>query len=95
MQEVHTLLMVGDGVNGYPSVIYRGTGASVLDDAMGILQSVNHDWHHSTAVGKTLAKDEALLTRSDSLTAELKIKYLEPVYSSTSGMPGEDHQEGW
>ena len=64
--------MVGDGVNGHPSVIHGGTVASVLDDAMGILQSANHDWHHSTAVGKTLAKDEALLTRSDYFTAELK-----------------------
>ena len=95
IEEVHTLLMVGDGVNGHPSVIHGGTVASVLDDAMGILQSANHDWHHSTAAGKTLAKDEALLTKSDYFTAELKIKYLKPVYSSTSGMHGEVHQEGW
>lgn len=53
--------------------------ASLLDEAMGILQSVNHERDHFVAVGRGLAEGESPWQGLGSFTAFLNIKYLRPV----------------
>jgi len=58
--------------------------ASLLDEAMGILQSVNHERDHFLAVGKGLAEGESPASGLGSFTAFLNVKYERPVRSGTA-----------
>lgn len=58
--------------------------ASLLDEAMGILQSVNHERDHFLAVGKGLAEGESPASGLGSFTAYLNIKYLKPVQTGAA-----------
>lgn len=77
--EIHTLMIVGNGMNGHPAIMHGGIVASIIDEAMGILQTANHERNHLLAVGKGLAQGELPEHGIGSFTAELKIKYLKPV----------------
>ncbi|KAK5706978.1 hypothetical protein LTR17_021121 [Elasticomyces elasticus] len=46
INEVSTLIRMGDGMNGHPGILHGGIVASVLDEAMGILQNVNQERDH-------------------------------------------------
>lgn len=75
---ISTLFALGDGLNGYPAVLHGGIVASILDEAMGILLSVDADRAHVQAVS-TGHKVGETPEGIGAYTAELKIKYLSPV----------------
>ncbi|KAF2861874.1 hypothetical protein K470DRAFT_214066 [Piedraia hortae CBS 480.64] len=39
--QVSTLFCIGDGLNGHPNILHGGITATLIDEAMGILQAVN------------------------------------------------------
>ncbi|KAK1089003.1 hypothetical protein LTR48_001020 [Friedmanniomyces endolithicus] len=82
--EVSTLITIGDGMNGHPNILHGGIVASIIDEAMGILQSFNHERDHMTKVGKGLAQGESPPQAFGSFTATLNIKYLKPVHTPDS-----------
>ncbi|KAI7219523.1 hypothetical protein KC333_g2902 [Hortaea werneckii] len=46
IQEVHFLVRVGDGLNGHPAILHGGIVAALVDEGMGVLQTVNHERTH-------------------------------------------------
>ncbi|KAK3639887.1 hypothetical protein LTR56_010223 [Elasticomyces elasticus] len=84
INEVSTLIRMGDGMNGHPGILHGGIVASVLDEAMGILQNVNQERDHLRRVGKGLAQGEIAPLSLGSFTATLDIKYLKPVHTPDS-----------
>lgn len=58
--------------------------AAILDEAMGILQSVNHERDHLTRVGQGQASGELPPQGFGSFTATLEVKYLKPVHTPDS-----------
>ncbi|KAK4539982.1 hypothetical protein LTR36_009880 [Oleoguttula mirabilis] len=79
IEEVSTLMTVGEGMNGHPQIMHGGIVASILDEGMGVLQSANHEREHLVNVGKGLAQGELPPHGIGSFTVELKIRYLKPV----------------
>ncbi|KAK5125540.1 hypothetical protein LTR85_000651 [Meristemomyces frigidus] len=79
IEEVSTLMTLGEGMNGHPHIMHGGIVASILDEAMGVLQSANHERDHLLKVGKGLAQGELPPHGIGTFTVELKIKYLKPV----------------
>lgn len=79
VDEVTTLIIVGDGMNGHPSILHGGITASLLDEGMGIYQSVNYERAHLRNV--KLGKAEGKLPPHEvtAFTAQLTVKYLRPV----------------
>ena len=63
IQQVHTLISLGTGINGYPNIAHGGFVATLLDQAMGILMEENM----YNGSGKHV------------VTAYLNIKYSRPV----------------
>ncbi|KAI7198039.1 hypothetical protein KC343_g1694 [Hortaea werneckii] len=74
IQEVHFLVRVGDGLNGHPAILHGGIVAALVDEGMGVLQTVNHERAYAGS---------SSLPPLGSFTAELKIRYRRPV--STPG----------
>ncbi|KAI6814108.1 hypothetical protein KC332_g7915 [Hortaea werneckii] len=50
IQEVHFLVRVGDGLNGHPAILHGGIVAALVDEGMGVLQTVNHERAHARSV---------------------------------------------
>ncbi|GAB1733506.1 hypothetical protein NU195Hw_g643t1 [Hortaea werneckii] len=50
IQEVHFLVRVGDGLNGHPAILHGGIVAALVDEGMGVLQTVNHERAHALSV---------------------------------------------
>ncbi|KAI6872298.1 hypothetical protein KC343_g1761 [Hortaea werneckii] len=50
IQEVHFLVRVGDGLNGHPAILHGGIVAALVDEGMGVLQTVNHERAHAVSV---------------------------------------------
>ncbi|CAK3935643.1 Hypothetical predicted protein [Lecanosticta acicola] len=73
--EVHTVMILGDGMNGHPQIMHGGIVATICDEAMGILMSINGERRRRHL---KLKQDEAAQLMS-SFTAELKITYKAPV----------------
>ncbi|KAI7201980.1 hypothetical protein D0869_08448 [Hortaea werneckii] len=46
IQEVHFLVRIGDGLNGHPAILHGGIVAALVDEGMGVLQTVNHERAH-------------------------------------------------
>ncbi|KAK4569714.1 hypothetical protein LTR86_002682 [Recurvomyces mirabilis] len=84
IEEVSTLILVGDGMNGHPSILHGGIVASILDEAMGILQNANHDRAHLMRVGKGFDSGESPPQGISSFTATLTVNYLKPVHTPGS-----------
>lgn len=78
-EEVSTAITVGNGMNGHPAILHGGITATMLDEAMGIYQSVNHGLAHVAKVKCGKADGELPPDDNSTFTAELKIKYLRPV----------------
>ena len=66
VDEVCMLLSLGYGVNGYPHLCHGGVVATIVDEVMGNLLTVNKNMDNA-AIGGT------------SVTAYLNITYLKPV----------------
>ena len=73
-------------MNGHPEIMHGGIVASILDEAMGMLQAANHERKHMLRVGAGLAQGETSPHGLGSFTVELKIKYLKPVRTPGSLM---------
>jgi acyl-coenzyme A thioesterase PaaI-like protein len=82
IEEVHTLMTIGDGVNGHPGLMHGGIIAAIIDEGMGILQSCNRERDHIEAVKYGKSEGELPPEGYSYFTAELKIKYLKPVVTS-------------
>ncbi|GAB1743211.1 hypothetical protein NU219Hw_g9067t1 [Hortaea werneckii] len=54
IQEVHFLVRVGDGLNGHPAILHGGIVAALVDEGMGVLQTVNHERAHAFSVQRQL-----------------------------------------
>jgi acyl-coenzyme A thioesterase THEM4 len=70
INEVVTFFELGNGVNGFPNISHGGFVATLLDEEMGILLSVNQDYLH---------KEKGEGVDMTSMTAYLNMKYLAPV----------------
>jgi acyl-coenzyme A thioesterase PaaI-like protein len=66
IEEIHTLLTLGYRLNGYPACAHGGIVATIIDEVMGMLLSVN----------KRLG---LIATQGDTMTAYLNVTYLKPV----------------
>ncbi|KAK3116161.1 hypothetical protein LTR53_003770 [Teratosphaeriaceae sp. CCFEE 6253] len=84
IDEVSTLITMGDGMNGHPAILHGGIVASIIDEAMGILQSVNHERDHMAKVGTGHVQGELPPEGFGSFTATLNLKYLKPVRTPDS-----------
>jgi thioesterase superfamily protein 4 len=70
IREVATFFELGNGVNGFPNICHGGFVATLLDEQMGILLSVNQEYlHRENGEGVDIS----------SMTAYLNMKYLAPV----------------
>ncbi|WEW60264.1 hypothetical protein PRK78_005749 [Emydomyces testavorans] len=72
--EVRTLLSIESGLNGYPHVCHGGIIATVLDEGMGLLLSLNKDREEEAARASGRS-----VQRPATVTAELTVRYLKPV----------------
>ncbi|KXT16953.1 hypothetical protein AC579_7420 [Pseudocercospora musae] len=77
--EVTTVLTIGNGMNGHPDTIHGGITATMLDECMGICQSVNIERAHIAAVKRGKAFGELPPHEVTAFTRELKVTYLLPV----------------
>jgi acyl-coenzyme A thioesterase PaaI-like protein len=66
IEEINTLLTLGYRLNGYPARAHGGVVATLFDEVMGILLSVNK-------------KLGLIAARGDTVTAYLNVTYLKPV----------------
>jgi acyl-coenzyme A thioesterase PaaI-like protein len=74
IEEVTTLLSLESGLNGYRHVCHGGIVATILDEVMGILLSVNKD--REAEIARATGKSVEEMAE---VTAELTVKYLKPV----------------
>lgn len=74
IEEATTLLSLEPGLNGYRHICHGGIVATILDEAMGILISLNKEREAEVA----RASGKPVETMAE-LTAELTTKYLKPV----------------
>lgn len=74
IEETKTLVSIGPGVNGWRDMLHGGIAATLLDELMGLLLHLNNDLltDRAKAAGK-------VHEHSNSVTAELTMKYLKPV----------------
>jgi acyl-coenzyme A thioesterase PaaI-like protein len=79
IQGITTLATLGSALDGHPGILHSCIVASLLNEAMGILQNVNHERDHFLAVGRGLAEGESPASELGSFTALLNVKYLRPV----------------
>lgn len=70
IREALTFFELGNGVNGFPNICHGGFVATLLDEVMGILLSVNQEYLH-------WQKGEAV--EISYMTAYLNMRYLAPV----------------
>jgi thioesterase superfamily protein 4 len=70
IREVRTFLELGSGLNGYPNVCHGGFVATMLDEVMGVLLTVNQQWmKQHRGAGEYITQ----------MTVSLNIKYRRPV----------------
>ncbi|KFY92157.1 hypothetical protein V500_04287 [Pseudogymnoascus sp. VKM F-4518 (FW-2643)] len=74
IEEVTTLLSLESGLNGYARICHGGIVATILDEVMGILLSLNKD-REAEVARATGGQVEQMAE----VTAELTVKYLKPV----------------
>jgi acyl-coenzyme A thioesterase PaaI-like protein len=84
INEITTLATLGSALDGHPGILHGGIVASLLDEAMGILQTVNHERDHFLAVGRGVAEGESPANGLGSFTAFLDVTYERPVRSGAA-----------
>ncbi|KAK3617084.1 hypothetical protein LTR56_025530 [Elasticomyces elasticus] len=86
IDEVSTLFIVGDGMNGHTGILHGGIVASVIDEAMGIMMWLNLEREREmleARASKGLADGENP-NRVGSFTATLDTKFLKPILTPGS-----------
>lgn len=68
IEEVRTFVTLGNGMNGGPNLLHGGMIATLLDEAMGLLLTVNKDDHGGPLSAATV-------------TAKLDIRYLKTIWT--------------
>jgi acyl-coenzyme A thioesterase PaaI-like protein len=68
IEETRTFLKLGKGMNGGPNLLHGGMIATILDEAMGLLLTINKDDHGGSLSG-------------DTVTAKLDIRYMKPIFT--------------
>jgi len=81
---VSTFITLGSALDGHPGILHGGVVASLLDEGMGILQTVNVERDHLIAVGKGFAEGESPAGGLGGFTVFLNVKYLRPVRSGAA-----------
>ncbi|KAK5116754.1 hypothetical protein LTR62_007428 [Meristemomyces frigidus] len=84
IEEVSTLMQMSDAMNGHPYYLHGGIIATVIDEAMGILQNANNDRQHLQKVAQGLASGESPAHGVNSFTASLTVNFLKPVHTPGS-----------
>lgn len=79
IQEISTLATIGSALDGHPGILHGGIVASLLDEGMGVLQTVNHERDHFLKVARGEAEGETPEKGLGSFTAFLNVKYERPV----------------
>lgn len=79
IEEITTLLSLQSGLNGYARICHGGIIATILDEVMGILLSVNKD--REVEVARATGRPVEQMAE---VTAELTVKYLKPVATPQS-----------
>ncbi|OCL11698.1 hypothetical protein AOQ84DRAFT_373742 [Glonium stellatum] len=73
IQEVRTLMDLGNGVNGHPDICHGGFVATMLDEVTGVLLTLNIEIQNGRGRGQSVSEPMNLFT------AYLKITYKKPV----------------
>jgi acyl-coenzyme A thioesterase PaaI-like protein len=84
IREISTFATIGSALDGHPGILHGGVVASLLDEAMGVLLTVNHERDHFLAVAKGFAEGESPAGGLGSFTAYLNVRFLRPVRSSAA-----------
>lgn len=71
IEEIHSLLSLNDGVNGYPHVSHGGVVTITLDEVMGLLLHPNKDRE-----AKVSRKEERVPLIVSIVTAEWDVRYM-------------------
>nr|POE78437.1 putative dynamin-related protein 4a [Quercus suber] len=79
IREISTLLLVGNGMNGHAGILHGGIVATIIDEAMGILQSANREREFHYAKSQATPNGKPPLLGAATFTVELKVTYLKPV----------------
>jgi acyl-coenzyme A thioesterase PaaI-like protein len=80
VDEVRSFMTLGEGMNGAPFMLHGGIVATLMDDCVGALMSVNTD------------EDNEPLS-SSTVTAYLNVQYLEPVATPQTVMVAAKYRE--
>ena len=72
IRESFCLMELGDGVNGYPNICHGGFVATMLDEVMGVLLTVNHQ-DYAERQGR---EPDAMISQ---MTAYMNVTYKWPV----------------
>ena len=62
IQEVRTLIDLGNGVNGHPNICHGGFVATMLDEAIGILLTLNLEIEQGRKCGESINEPMRLFT---------------------------------
>ncbi|OQO03462.1 hypothetical protein B0A48_10126 [Cryoendolithus antarcticus] len=75
ISDVTTFCTLGNGMDGHPGLLHGGIIGTLIDEAMGILQTANFEREYARrlALGETPSKNMG------SFTAYLNVQYLKPV----------------
>nr|OQO19317.1 hypothetical protein B0A51_11741 [Rachicladosporium sp. CCFEE 5018] len=76
--EVTTFCTLGIGMDGHPGLLHGGIIGTLIDEAMGILQTANFEREYA----RRRALGETPSTNMGSFTAYLNVQYLKPVQTS-------------
>ena len=75
---VSTFFALEDGMNGFPSVLHGGIVSTLIDEAMGVLLSVNAEVEQARKVATGQDTGEAV-EGVGAFTAQLNIKFVDKV----------------
>ena len=77
--ESSLLVKVGDGMNGHSDILHGGIVATLLDEAMGMLQTVNYERDYMAVTHSGHPESELPPSGGTTYTVQLNVRYLKPV----------------
>nr|POE56499.1 verlamelin biosynthesis protein b [Quercus suber] len=79
IQEMSALCYIGNGMNGHDGILHGGIVATLIDEAMGMLQSANIERDFVYAKSRARPNEKLPQSSASTFTVELKVTYLKPV----------------